>query len=278
MEENNKITEKINNEENNNEPVNENIHTYDNGFHPKEVKLKDNYNFYRKSIGYKIWNRILVLFWKFLLFFPKFFVWGFRFKGRKNKKYIKGSCVICNHIHQFDVFMLFTAMPFKRIYITTLQSNLGFGIVSRLFRDGGAVPIPTDVKLIKKFNKETPEMINKGYNVMFYPEAALMPYCDHIRNFMPGVFHYAYASTKVIVPTCFTFHRPKGWYKLVRKNKPCITYNILEPYYMEDLGNKRKTIEKTKEDLEKIVSDYFIKHSDYYYDKDGNKIEHTNKK
>ncbi len=29
---------------------NENEHTYDNGFHPKEVHLKENYKFYNQNI------------------------------------------------------------------------------------------------------------------------------------------------------------------------------------------------------------------------------------
>ncbi len=248
------------------ETINENEHTYDNGFHPKEVHLKDNYNLYRTSIGYKIWNKINIFAFKFFMFIPKFVFWGVRIKGKKNKKHIKNSLIISNHVFPFDVFIILTSLSLKRIYVTTLESNLGFGIVSRLFRDGGAVPIPTEISLLRRFNKETPEMIKKGYNVLFYAEAALIPYCDHIRNLMPGVFHYAYNSSKKIIPTVITFHKPKGLYKLFRRNKPCIHYNILEPYYMEDLGNKRLSIDKAKNDIEKIMTDYFINNSDYYYE------------
>ena len=259
-------------ENNENNEINENVHTYDNGFHPKEVHLKDDYNLYRTSIGYKIWNKCVVYFFKFIFFFPKFFNWGVRVKGKKNKKHIKNSLVVCNHTFPFDVFIIFSSMPTKRMYVTMLETNLGFGIVSRVFRDGGAVPIPTEPKLLKRFNKETPEIIDKGPNVLFYPEAALMPFCDHIRNFMPGVFHYAYQTKeRKIIPSVITFHKPRGLYKLWRRNKPCLHYNILEPYYIEDLGNKRKTIEKAREDVNKIISDYFVKNSDYYYDENGNR-------
>ncbi len=248
------------------EIINENEHTYDNGFHPKEVHLKSNYNLYRKSIGFKIWNKIIIYCFIFFMLIPKYIFWGVRVKGKKNKKNIKGSLVISNHVFPFDVFIILTSIPTKRIYVTTLESNLGFGIVSRLFRDGGAVPIPTETTLLRRFNKETPEVINKGNNILFYAEAALIPYCDHIRNLMPGVFHFAYNSTKKIIPTVITFHKPRGLYKLFRGKKPCIHYNILEPYYLEDLGNKRKSLEKAKIDVEKIMRDYFIKNSDYYYD------------
>ena len=74
-----------------------------------------------------------------------------------------------------------------------------------------------------------------------------------------------------IIPSVITFHKPRGLYKLWRRNKPCLHYNILEPYYIEDLGNKRKTIEKAREDVNKIISDYFVKNSDYYYDENGNR-------
>ena len=207
------------------------------------------------------------------MFIPKRFVWGFKLVGKENKKHLKSSVMLSNHTHPWDVFMMITAVPTKRMYITMLESNLGFGFVSHVFRIGGAVPIPTGFNLQKKFNETTTETVNKGYNVLFFPEAALLPFCDHIRNFMPGAFHYAYNSKdKKIVPTMMTYHEPKGFFKLTRRHGPCIHYNILEPYYMQDLGNKRDSINKAKEDLNKIMADYFIKHSDYYYDKDGNKI------
>ncbi|MGM9970741.1 MAG: lysophospholipid acyltransferase family protein [Anaeroplasma sp.] len=244
--------------------LNENVHTYDNGFHPKEVHLKENYKLYRKGIFFKIFNKIIIYLFKFLLFFPKKFVWGFKVIGKKNKKYIKSSTLVCNHTHQFDAFMILTALPTKRIYVTMLESNLGFGIISGLFRAGGAVPIPNDINLLKRFNKETPEVIKEGYNILVYPEAALMPYCDHIRKFLNGAFHYSFEANGKIIPSVITYHKPKGIYKLTRRNKPCIHYNILEPYYIKDLGNKRLTLQTATNDVNKIMSDYFNEHSDYF--------------
>ena len=42
---------------------------------------------------------------------------------------------------------------------------------------------------------------------------------------------------------------------------------------MEDLGNKRLSLDKARDDIQKIISDYFIKNSDYYYDENGNRNE-----
>ena len=258
-------------QDNNN--TNENQHTYDNGFHPKEVILKPNYKFYHHGFFFWIIHKLTVYLTSLVLFFPKMFIWGFRVKGKKNKKYIKSALVISNHTLPSDIFLIKSSIRTKKLYLTSLQSNMGFGIVSSFFRWGGAVPIPTDMNMLLKFNKDTYNEINRGSSILFYPEASLVPLCDHIRPFMPGVFHYAYGSSKKIVPLVITYHKPKGLYKLTRKNKPCPHLNILEPYYMDDKINRRLSMDKAKKDLEQIMSDYFIKHSDYYYDESGNKIK-----
>lgn len=245
----------------------ENIHTYDNGFHPKEVKLKENYKFYPRGIIYRFISRLIILLFVFIMFIPKFLIWAYKVKGKKNLKKQKGFVLICNHTHPLDAFMILTTLKFKRIYVTTLQSNLGFPLVSKLFRIGGAVPIPNDVKLFKRFNKETVELLNKGYNLLIYPEAALVPFCDHIREFMQGAFHYAYQANKTIIPSVITYHKPRGLYKLFRRKKPCIKYNILPPYHINYLENKALTIKQTTIELNKIMSDYFNEHSDYFKDR-----------
>lgn len=246
-------------------PENENIHTYDNGFHPKEVKLDKDYKLYRYGFFFRLWNKIVIFLTQLVLLFPKLLVWGYRVKGRKNLKKQKGCVLLCNHTHQLDALMILTTLMHKRIYVTMLQSNLGFGIVSRYFRAGGAVPIPEEKNLLKRFNKETVETLNKGYNILIYPEAALMPYCDHIRNFKSGAFHFAVTANATILPTVMTYHKPRGFYKLTRRKKPCIHYNILKPYTIKDMGNKRLTLDTAAKELNEIMSDYFNSHSDYFY-------------
>ena len=237
---------------------------YDNGFHPKEVKLKSNYRFYRKNIFYKMLNKFWIILDTIYMIFPKYLLWGYKTVGKKNKKYAKGAVIVQNHVHPMDGFTLLSAFPSKRIYITMLESNLGFGIVSHIFRNCGCVPIPTDSTMFKKFYRKTIETLKEGYTITVFPEAMLYPYCNHIRKFHNGAFKFAYDSNKVILPCVTTYHKPKGFYKLVRRKKPCIHYNILEPYYIEDLGNKKLSIDKAMEDVHKIMFDYYEKNSDYF--------------
>lgn len=248
----------------NKEIVNENEHTYDNGFHPKEVKLKENYKLYRHGFFFRLFNKLTIYLTKFILFFPKLLVWNYKCKGKKNLKKQKGFVLVSNHTHQLDALIILTSLPLKKIYVTTLQSNLGFGLVSKYFRIGGCVPIPEDKKLFIRFNKETVQELKNGNNILVYPEAALVPYCDHIRPFMSGAFHFTVAANSTIIPSVITYHKPRGLFKLTRRKKPCMRYNILEPYTIKDMGNKRLTLETATEEINKIMSDYFNEHSDYF--------------
>ncbi len=239
-------------------------YVYENGFKPKEVVLKDNYKLYKKGFFFWLFQRIAIYLTKFFLFFPKRLLWGYKVIGKKNKKYIKSSILVCNHTFPLDAFSLLTAIPTKKIYTLTLESNLGFGIVSKYFRLGGAVPIPTKMKLYKRFISETPDILRNGKNVLVFPEAMLMPYCDHIREFKSGAFHFASEGTDTIIILLHTFHKPRGFYKLVKRKKPCIHLNILEPYHIERLATKKETIAKMQQDVHKIMTDYFNNHSDYF--------------
>lgn len=152
---------------------NENKHTYDNGFHPKAVKLKPNYKFYNNNFIFRIFSLILSIITKIWIIIPKIY-FSYKVIGRKNAKKIKGAVIISNHIHPLDAFLLVSSFYFRKIYVTMLQSNLGFGLVSKYMRIAAAVPIPTDRRLIRKFNEETKATLEKGKNILFYPEAALI--------------------------------------------------------------------------------------------------------
>lgn len=238
---------------------------YENGFKPKEVHLKENYKFYRRGLFYRIWNKIVVYIFAIIFGFYKL-ICGYKKIGKKNLKKAKGAMIISNHVHAFDVILFLSSFArHKLIYATTLESNLGFPIVSRLFTGGGAVPIPTkSLTLMRNFKKGTLKTLNDGYPILFFPEGHLVVECKRIRPFMSGAFHYAFDSTKVIIPAVLTFHKPKGIYKILRRHKPCIHYNILEPYYIKDLGTKKITINQAIDDVYKIMNDYYQTNSDYF--------------
>ncbi len=257
----------------NNQPEDEFV--YDNGFHPHEVVLKDNYKFYHTSWAFTIVKFTVITLTRIFLFFPKIFVWNFKIKGKKNKRHAKNVVYIGNHVHQLDSLLYPTSIYKPNLFITTLQSNLGFPIISQYFRLGGCAPIPTETSQLIRFSKATNEILKNGKALFIYPEASLHPYLDHVRPFRSGAFNFALKANSTIIPTVMTFHKAKGFYKLTRGDKPCMRYNILPPYHIEKQANRRLTVLKMENDLYNIMNDFFIKNSDYYYDKDGNKIRDT---
>jgi 1-acyl-sn-glycerol-3-phosphate acyltransferase len=126
------------------------IHEYDNGFRPKNVKIKDNYNFYPSSLMYNILNFIVLLLTKVLIIIPKLLM-GFKVTGKENLKDINNAVFISNHVHFMDAFLIGTSIFPKKLYCTTIKSNLGFSIISKYFRLCGAVPIPNILNQKKRF-------------------------------------------------------------------------------------------------------------------------------
>lgn len=234
---------------------------YQNGFKPREVVLKPDYPFYNHNIFFVFVSKIVLLLTVIGCTFAKYLLWGFRITGKKNIKGIKGAITISNHCLIQDAFINVPTFFPKKVYVTMLQSNLGFGFASRYLRFCGAVPIPTDQKLMIRFLRDTKKELTKNQFIHIYPEAHLIPYCDHIRKFMPGAFHIAYAAKVPIIPICITFHKPKGFY--FWKKKPMVKQNILKPYYPDYSLPKKECITKMCEDLQKTVTDYFNAHSDY---------------
>ena len=159
----------------------------------------------------------------------------------------------------------------RRVYITSLQSNLGlpFGF-GKLIRIMGAVPIPEEKKQIPRFRKQFLEEIEWKRKILIYPEAALLPFCDHIRPFKKGAFRLALVEDTPIMPVVFTYRKPKGLYRLFRR-KPCLTLNFLEPYYPTNEGSHAERIERAMNDLHMQMSNFFSEKSTYFYHKKNKK-------
>lgn len=242
----------------------ENEHTFKT-VKAKKVTLKANYKFFPTNKFQRIFNRILIVLTNLLGFwFATRIIMGLKIKGRKNLKKIKntGAIIIGNHVMQFDGLLHVTTFISRKIWVTMLQSNLGlpFGF-GRYIREGGAVPIPEDRTLLKRFGDELIEALNRKELVMVFPEAYLKPYCDHIRPFKKGAFKFACHGNKPILPMVWTFRKNKGLRKLFRR-KPSITLNILEPYYIKEAENENKTILNAMNELYEIMNNFYNENSE----------------
>ena len=263
--------------ENNPEKKEYSYHTVD----AKPVVLKDDYNFFYRSKFKYFMSRFMVIFLGIIIFPWHIILGGFRWKGKKNYRKIKkqGCIFISNHVKPNDAFLIGWTLMFKRVYFTSLQSNLGlpFGF-GKLIRIMGAVPIPEEKKQIPRFRKQLLEDLERGRKVTVYPEAALIPYCDHLRDFKKGAFRLALVDNTPILPIVFTFRKRRGLYRIL-KRKPCVTLNFLEPYYPSTEGSHAERIEKAMNETHEIMEKYFNENTtEFYHKKEKKKKEKKNKK
>lgn len=248
------------------EEIDENAHTY-HTVDAKPVHLKPNYKFFTKNIVFRAFSRFCVIFLGMIIMPWNILINGFRIKGKKNYRKIRkqGAIIISNHINPGDAFFSGWVMMWRRIWVTTLQSNLGlpFGFGKFLVLMGG-VPIPEEKALLVKFRNEFIDAVeNKNKKVIIYPEAALIPFCDHIRPFKKGAFRFATMANAPILPIVYTYRKPKGLIRLWRR-KPCLTINFLEPYTVKGETHAEK-INSSMEDLHQIMSDFFNENTTYKY-------------
>ena len=243
--------------------IDKELHTYQT-IEAKPVYLPDDYYFFKQPLYKRILNKIIMLFVTIFSQLVGRIRFGFKIKGKKNLKNIKGAIIVANHIHPFDAFMLATSFYPRRVFVTMLQTNLGLpgGKVIRLV---GGIPIPDRKNLLERFMKEMAYTLEKKHQLItIYPEAALIPYCDHIREFKKGAFKFACMSDVPIIPMVWTFHKPRGLYKLFKK-KPTLHLTVLKPYTITKCERKVETVDKALNEVHQIMEDFFNQNNEVSY-------------
>lgn len=237
----------------------DNEHTYQT-IKARPVKLKDNYDYFNLKWYRRYFSAISVF---LVLFFVKIFIGpvflGFKVKNKKVLKQAKkeknGYIFISNHIHPMDAFLSGSAILTKRLYYTMLMTNLGLPVAGRILKFLGGAPIPEQRSHLRDFRAQMKTVLDKGAWVAVYPEAALKPYCDHIRPFKKGAIRFAEDNDVKVLPMVFVLRKPTGIYKLY-KRKPMLHLHILEPYELVKKDSKQETLTYNSNKLHEIMSNY----------------------
>lgn len=157
------------------------------------------------------------------------FVYDLKIEGKENLASLKtGAVTVSNHVLVLDCAMVGLALDEKRVYYTTLEDSFKIPLVRHLIKLLRAIPIPTEIKNKPHFTKALDETLKNGDIVHFYPEASLWPYYNKLRTFKTGAFRFALRNNVPIIPMVFTFRRPEGMRRII-KRKSDVTLTILEP-------------------------------------------------
>lgn len=176
-------------------------------------------------------------------------IYDFKIEGKENIRDLKGGAIsISNHVLFLDCAMVGLAFGTEEIYYTTREESFKIPFVRKLIKLLRAIPIPKKISNKEQFTQKINDIVQTGKVVHFYPEAALWPYYEKIRNFKNGAFNFAVNNNVPIIPMVFKFREPKGIRKFLKRKKD-VTLVVLEPIMPGKLNNRKQNIENLKQNV-----------------------------
>lgn len=197
---------------------------------PLEFGMDEKYEYVKKGFLFSCFSNVLYygIAFPILKILTKV-VYDLKIEGKENIRTLKkGAITVSNHVLVLDCAMVGLACGMKKIYYTTREESFKIPVVRRLIKLLRAIPIPSDRTNRKYFTQAIEKLLKENKVVHFYPEAALWPYHETIRNFKNGAFHYAVKNQVPIVPMVFQFREPTGIRKFLKKKKD-VTLVVLKP-------------------------------------------------
>ncbi len=227
------------------------IHLYE----PLKLNIDEKYKYFNEGKIFSFFSNLLYygLAVPVLTILNKI-VYDLKIEGKENIKNLKtGAISVSNHVLILDCTMVGLSFGLRKIYFTTREGSFKIPFIRKLIKLLRAVPIPTNTKSKIHFVKEVDKAIQNGKIIHFYPEKALWPYCEKIRNFKSGAFKFAVRNKVSVIPIVITFRTPKGIRKFFKKKKD-VTVKILEPVnYINEKESEKYRVEKLKEQVHKIM-------------------------
>lgn len=212
-------------------------------FNITPIKIDNNYKYIHKNFFYRLWS----FFTYRIIATPFAFIHYRLFKRVKfvNKKVLKqannGYFVYANHTQQFgDAFCPALICFPKKPGVVVNPANVSNGLIGKLIRMWGALPLPDTIEATKNFYSAIEHSLNKKNPVVIYPEAHLWPYYTKIRPFSSLSFRYPLKFNKPV----FTFTTVYKLKKLGKK--PKIEIYIDGPFYVDNNLPTKEAQEKLR--------------------------------
>ncbi len=227
------------------------IHLYE----PLEFNIDENYQYIKKGKVFSFFSNLLYYGIAFpILTILNKIVYDLKIEGKENIKNLQtGAISVSNHVLILDCTMIGLSFGLKKVYFTTREGSFKIPFIRKLIKLLRAIPISSNISHKEEFIKELDKAIQEGKIIHFYPEKALWPYYEKIRNFKNGAFNFAIRNNVPVIPIVITFRAPKGIRKLFKRKKD-VTVKILEPIkYTEEIENSREAIQKLKEKVHEIM-------------------------
>lgn len=225
------------------------------GIKRNKAILKENFKYIHDGIFYKIGE--FFVYW--IVMKPIAFIY-MKLKYHlkiENKKILKsykkkGYFMFGNHTNiPGDAYIPNLLNYKKKVSVIVNSENLAVKGTKTFMKMVGALPIPDDFKLMRKFIDAVEKKSVNGNCIVIYPEAHVWPFYTKIRPFKSTSFRYPVQFDDPVF--CFT----TTYQKRKRGNKPNITVFIDGPFFT----NNQLDIAKRKDDLRNKVYDSMVSRS-----------------
>lgn len=186
--------------------------------------IGDGYNYLTKTFGERLRRFFLLPAVKAFGTVAAFFGLGFKVKGKKNARAVKGGAIsVCNHAHELDTLLIKLALGCRRTYHTGSYYLLKKGWAGRIFKAGGFLPVGTSVKDLQNLQNTVQTLLSRDKIVNFYPEHALWRRYEKVRPFKAGAFRYAVKFDVPVIPVFIEFRETK-LRKIFRRKKKVVMH------------------------------------------------------
>lgn len=176
----------------------------------QDCKVPEGYEWIKTSFFEKVLSAIIyAVAVVFALFYCRLFL-HLRIKNRKVvKQAIKeGAFVYANHTQPLgDVFTPALVLFPNRIYTIVSPANLSIPFIGKILPYLGALPIPSNLHEMRKFNEAVEKRVKDGHCVIVYPEAHVWEYYTGIRPFPTTSFGYPIKYGKAAYSLTVTYQK-----------------------------------------------------------------------
>jgi len=238
--------------------------------HQVDIDFDENYKYVVKNKLHKFWLSLIWILARPIVPAALFFNHGLKLICPKELKTFikkeKAYVSVSNHNLILDCAIAVKVNRYRRTYIPTVTDTMKIPFARHIIRALNVVPIPSNLKGLVKFKNDINYAIQDGNVVHFYPESALWPYYNKLRQFKPGGFRFAVDNGVPILPFCIYFRDRKGLWKLLGK-RPLATIEVLPPIYPNTELSKKPAISemmsKCHAEMSAVIDSHYVSSHEY---------------
>ena len=196
----------------------------------QNYKVPKSYQWIRQERWFRLCSGVL---YKIFKFAGNLYCKCFLHVSIKNKEILKpyeqtGYFLFANHTQPIgDVFIPGLAVSPKRIYTVASPANMGIPVIGKLLPFLGILPVPENLRQMRKFRKAIDRRIQEKSCVVIYPEAHVWPYYTEIRPFSDTSFRFPAETDTLSFCMTTTYQRRRF------RKKPKITVCLDGPFLAE---------------------------------------------